>query len=181
MLNHLHTLTFGDWRKESTAVVGEFTKPGYYVMSAQAHGLKGWIGGRHSYIVHVPQTGQHDVYEITDYETLTYQDVWDYTAFKPHARYNEAALFKVARHGFQQWFGAFPRIESYTEAWPTEQDLDELCEHYPHKNDEFSLLNVNCNTFVSWCVYSARQHNVQLHFPKTYGTKSDAYWKNFYA
>lgn len=180
MLNKLHTLTFGDWRTKSTAVVGEFDKPGVYVMAARAHGLKGWFGGRHSYLVHVDQSGEHTVFEITDAETLGYQGAVEYTSYRSNPGFDEPVLYRAKRNGYQQWFGAQPRVVWYNAVWPELADLDDLFHLYPHKNSEFRMFHMNCNTFVSWSVFIARTMGVDIRFPKTYGTKSDAYWEKFY-
>jgi len=180
MLNKLHAFVFGDWRDKSTAVAGTFDAPGVYVMAARAHGLKGLLGGRHSYIVHVSGGGEHTVFEITDRETLGYQGATEFKSYKTNPGFDEPVLYRVLRNGYQEWFGAQPYVVYHTQVWPELVDLDALFELYPHKNDQFKLFYLNCNTFVSWGVYLARMMGIDACFPKTFGTKSDAYWEKFY-
>lgn len=63
----------GRWQDKSIAKVVEFKVPGLYFLNARTFGLKGWIGGSHSWLVHVNEDFKQTVLEVTSYETLRVQ------------------------------------------------------------------------------------------------------------
>jgi hypothetical protein len=179
MFDKLHDKLFGDWREKSVATCGYLDIPGIYLMAARAFGLKGYLGGLHSWIVQVSASGVQTVVEITDLETLEYQGVKTHEHYREQPGYTERMVVKTSRDGFQRWFGAEPKILDFT---PIGHDLDlsALCRCYPHLRDEFQLLDLNCNTFVSWVVYHLSLSGISLKFAKTFGTKNNKYWEKFY-
>lgn len=149
----LHDRVFGQWYEKSTEVVIKLN-PGIHLLSARAFGLKGYIGGQHSWVAQVGLDGQQHVFELTDAETLSVQGATTCSSFTEPSFL--APFYKVIyasdRAAGQRWFGAKPTV---WKSWRPELsylDVVELVTEYPH-HGEFHVLGKNCNTFSSWLTW----------------------------
>ena len=164
--NRLSDWRFADISK--TDILDKATRWETYVLSAPAWGLKGKIpGGRHSWIAKLTHDGLWRTVEITDLETLQYQNAIPihYKYADPYSR----QLIVSDRHPATMWFGNRPRVDAVfdTTFIPFKQ-LDE----YP-LNKDINLLTNNCNTFVS---YMAWMNFWELDLPYI-GFKQPEYWE----
>lgn len=135
--------------------VADLKVPGLYFQAARAFGLKGLLGGTHSWLTHIADDLKHTVIEVTTIETLHVQGSSFYKSFRDTPNYlidpELHQVFVSNRNGSQRWFGHDPKI---TYLGPMELDvLLSWSELYPHIHDTFRVLTTNCNTFTSWILH----------------------------
>lgn len=145
----LQERVFGRWQDQSVAKVVDFKVPGLYFLNARTYGFKGWVGGSHSWLVHVDQDYKQTVLEVTSYETLRVQGASDITGFKEYTDEVEQQVLVSNREGGQMWFGHRPRVVVYLGPLVADTVLD-WTKNYPLLRGSFSILQANCNTFTSW-------------------------------
>jgi hypothetical protein len=169
MIALLHDTLFGRWQDQAVNIELELPD-GLHFMRARTFGLKGRLGGQHSYVAYV-RNGVHTVFEVSSAETLDYQEV----SFRSYIRRPVAPLEQVVlasdRHAGQRWFGHKPRLLA-TVRDAALLDVLDVVNDYPKVTTGFHLFANNCNTFVSWVAYN---FNVKL--PWTPGSKRHSYWK----
>lgn len=177
VMHHLKRIV-GDWRDYSTDETG-MLGDGIYFTSAKAFGLKGYLGGVHSWLTYVKR-GKHTVIETTDRETLIVQRAKKIIPLSPVENDEQKTVFISDRNGTQQWFGMKP---VYWEILPTNlislKTIEDIAKSYPYLGHEFDLFKLNCNTFMSWLHYRVEQHvDMKLNRLKnvSLGGRSAAYW-----
>ena len=149
---------FTPWQDKSIEpVAGLITKPGLYFVNARAHGLKGLIGGTHSWIVGKLSDGSELVAEVTDIETLEVQGgliLIDPTGLVQRSK-TEKAVIVSNRNASQRWFGSAPVVQTYIELTDAKitSFLFNAANSYPLNGYRFKLLYRNCNTFASWAAH----------------------------
>jgi hypothetical protein len=157
----------GDWRIESVEPVADLAD-GLHFMRARTIGLKGVLGGYHSYAAYV-RGGVHTVFEVSDAETLDHQGVTLRSYIERPLTPKTQVVLASDRHGYQRWFGAAPKVLATCNV-PLIEVLTIVSE-YPQASMKFHVLRNNCNTFVSWLAY-----NVGCKLPWTWGMRSHRYW-----
>lgn len=149
---------FTPWQDKSIEpVAGLITEPGLYFVNARAHGLKGLIGGTHSWIVGKLSDGSELVAEVTDIETLQYQAAA--ILFDPNDLNSKPITERGAvisnRNAAQRWFDSPPTVQAYFKMNDSSicSLLYTAVDKYPLNNSAFNIVYRNCNTFTSWVAY----------------------------
>lgn len=150
--NKLQKNVYGDWRTKdiSETYLSDLTA-GAHILSARAFGLKGHLGGYHTWLAFV-DADSHTVFEITDVETVLIQ-ANKHIVYSFH-RDSSLALIKSNRRATQKWFGSNPeKLVSLPTL--TLLQCEHLVETYKSHvlDSRYHLLKNNCNTFVSWVLY----------------------------
>ena len=153
-----------DWKNRSIEPVpGLLKDDGLYLLHAQAFGIKGLAGGRHSWMVAKSGTDSL-VAEITDLDTIDIQD--GSVLFGAHVdNIFQRAPMIVERCPNQRWFGAVPVVDCYAagDFAVFRKLLFECVEKYPFRNIPFRIIHRNCNTFTSWVVHYAEDvYGIQM-------------------
>jgi hypothetical protein len=168
---------FRDWRHCNQSLVDmSFHKDVVYYVHARAWHLKGYLGGRHSYITwYSKDHGQQLVVEYTDRETLDVQDAD--IIYSGTDEYQTHAPFISNRKPNAHWFGGRPIIKGACGLFPHQySEFENACRTYPNANKEFNLLTNNCNTFTSYLLYKMKLEIEQPH--PAIGYKSRQRWSN---
>jgi len=168
---------FRDWRHcNQNEVEMEFDKDSIYYVHARAWHLKGYLGGKHSYITWFSKEhNQQLVVEYTDRETLDVQEAD--IIYSGTDDYFAHAPFISNRKPNRRWFGADPYIKGYCSLYPrTYSDFVDACDIYPNRNKEFNILTNNCNTFSSYLLYKMMLE-IEQPFP-AFGHRSRQKWSN---
>lgn len=172
MIRKLQELLLGRWQSRSIEKLVDFPLPGIYLLKARTFGFKGFIGGTHSWIVHVDMDNRCLVAEVTNLETLKVQGATVIETVRKPINDREHLVFLSNREGGQKWFGAKPKSKYLGDI--SKIDFRNMIANYPLSQNVFNVLNANCNTFSSWIIY-------KLGFtPKNigFGAKSVKRWKN---
>lgn len=151
----IHERLFGRWQDKSIEQAAELNVPGLYFLAARTFGLKGLLGGTHSWLTHVDHDMKHTVIEVTSIETLNVQGSGFYYGYNGMPNYEadieEHRVFVSDRRGDQAWFGHAPEVV-YIGPMELEPLLDWTgC--YPKLDHAFNVLKANCNTFTSWILH----------------------------
>lgn len=155
-------MLFKDWRIcDQSLVPLELSTTGIHYIYARAWHLKGYLGGKHSYITLWSE--EHKNYitvEYTDRETLEVQGA--NILYGGTDKYHEHSTFISIRPPNARWFGNDPKIyycSGNPGAWHHKLgylDFMKACDDYPFKNKEFDLLTNNCNTFTSYLIHALK-------------------------
>ena len=168
---------FKDWRECDQSLVDlTFDKGCIYYVHAQAWHLKGYLGGRHSYITwwSTDQKCQL-VVEYTDKETLDVQNA--NIIYEGRKEYSLHAPFISDRAANARWFGHDPIVKGIcSKGIIKDEDFVTACKLYPNALKDFDLLKNNCNTFTSYLLYKMRLEISQPH--PAIGYKSRQRWSN---
>lgn len=170
--NKLHDRYYGDWRtKDISPTHIPNLRFGAHILYAKAFGLKGSLGGRHSWLVY-SEPEKHHVFEITDQETLELQA----SEYKMHTRHKGSIMgvFQSNREPTQKWFGNNPRFLTSIPGL-TLADCVRLAETYPLANRRYDLVRANCNTFISWVAYVTSTKISLRHWQP--GMYTQLFWK----
>ena len=142
---------------------------GVYIISAQAWHLKGYLGGKHTWLAF--KYKEWLVAELTTRETLHTQDALILYDGAPQNDDEAHAPFISMREPNRQWFGHDPEVTWIHPYTINSQDVFDACKTYPLK--DFKLLTQNCNTFVS---YLAWKLNIDMRGKKNFGYKKMEWW-----
>lgn len=173
-------MIFKDWREcDQSLVPMELSTNGIHYINARAWHLKGYLGGKHSYIT--LWSKKHEDYitvEYTDRETLSVQNAK--ILYAGTDSFSEHSTFISIRHPNARWFGADPKVQCTAGnpgSWHHElhyEDFVLACEQYPFKNTEFNLLTNNCNTFTSYLIHKLK---LDMDYPLfSIGSRSRQWW-----
>lgn len=144
-------MIFKDWKDCSQDEVNlDMEHRGVYYIHAQAWHIKGYLGGRHSWLAFYSRLHRDFlVCEYTTKETLIVQDaitiLYDGSTTSD---ITEHAPFISLRKPNTQWFGHDPKVVASSYQRLNYRDVEAACMEYPR--DEFNLLTWNCNTFTSF-------------------------------
>lgn len=167
------TTKWNNWRNASikqTELVDN-TKDGVYFFSANAFGLKGTIpGGKHSWCS-VKDGSSWTTLEITDIETIEFQKA-KIIACNNSDKFTKQVIVSDRNPG-TMWFGNNPSIIAYNK---NSIDLFFNKELFPYKVQNIKLYKNNCNTYLSYLLWTA---NIDLSL-KYIGFKSYKHWDKFY-
>jgi hypothetical protein len=164
---------FTDWRFLDIDIIPmDLDKSRMYYIHAQAWGLKGYLGGTHSWTTFYSK--QHDswlVVELSDLETIMVQGASIVYVGNPKDIF-EHSPFITKRPYNSRWFSKDPVIVDSCPTVEFEQILSAV-KAYPFK--KFKLLYRNCNTFTSYLIYKL---NLPLHRSiKSIGFRSKHWWR----
>lgn len=153
----INKMLFGDWQARSIIPVVKFKVPGLYLLTAKTYGVKGLLGGTHSWLVHADDSRQ-TVIEVTNVETIGVQGSSRFYSLRQvePASIQEQLVFVSDRNGGQKWFGGTPKAV-YLGNIGLDRILD-ISRAYPRLNSSFNVLTVNCNTFTSWVLCNLGHH-----------------------
>ena len=168
---NLHERLFGRWQDKSIKQFVSFEAPGLYFLNARTFGLKGWLGGTHSWLTHVSYDGSHTVIEVTNFEALHVQKATKIDSFRDSVSQNDQHVIVSNRNGGQLWFGNKPLIITYLGDITLDSILDWVVS-YPLLKTSFGILRVNCNTFTSWML-----HLLNVKMWTGIGARSQANWQ----
>jgi hypothetical protein len=148
----IHERFFGRWQDKCIDRFVNFNVGGLYFLNARTFGLKGFLGGSHSWITFVSDDLlTHTVIEVTDVESLHIQGATSITEFGLFTGPTEKQVIMSNRDGGQLWFGEQPSV---TYIGPSNIDvLLKWTTSYPLITQRFSLFNANCNTYTSWILH----------------------------
>lgn len=169
---------FKNWRQCSQDIVPlDLDKTRLYYIQAQAWHIKGYLGGAHSWLTLWSEEEQSWlVIELSDEETLSYQDGNVLYFGNNTGLSNAHAPFISTRSYNAQWFGHNPYIVDSCIADVSIDRIIEAMKDYPIK--EFKILNRNCNTFTSYMIWKL---NLKLRRPfKSVGFKNARWWQKNY-
>lgn len=184
LIDRWHKLN--EWHELSIDPVrGLLEKPGLYVLHAKAVGIKGILGGHHSWLASKLSDGRTLVAEVTDLETLDVQGGQLVASGKHLSSSQHRAPLACWRDAEQRWFGAVPEVSCFL---PISDDqllyemLVEIVLKYPLRNKPFRILHRNCNTMVSWAVHHlAKEHDLILRHKRfLIGAKPIMMWRLFH-
>jgi hypothetical protein len=142
-----------------------------YFFSANAFGLKGRLpGGKHSWCS-IKENNSWTTLEITDIETIEFQEanILECSSYDKYAK----QVIVSDRNPGTMWFGSAPSIISYS------KNIGDLLlnkEIFPYKALDIKLYKNNCNTYLSYLLWTA---NVDLKL-KYIGFKSYTHWDKLY-
>lgn len=164
---------FKHWKECSQDLVPmDLQYYGVYIISAQAWHLKGYLGGKHTWLAFKDK--EWLVTELTTRDTLHTQDALILYDGAPINDDEAHAPFISMRDPNRQWFGHDPEV---TWIYPYIIDSDKIiqaCKEYPFAN-EFNLLSKNCNTFISYLVWKL---GIDMRGKKNFGYKSERWWND---
>lgn len=144
---------------------------GVYIINAQAWHLKGYLGGKHTWLAFKDKEWM--VAELTTRETLNEQDAA--ILYDGAFANDDHGPFISTREPNRQWFGHDPHVVWIHPYTIDRQQVFDVCKQYPIK--EFKLLSQNCNTFISYLVWRL---NIDMRGRKNYGYKSIGWWNDRY-
>jgi hypothetical protein len=171
-------MLLSDWRKSDVSPVNmDLNKNKIYAFSARSVGLKGYLGGSHTWYGFWSKEQQKWlVIELTDLESLEIQKAE--VLFKTTNDYLKLSPFIVARDPRGRWFGAHPKIVDECFGSLDFSDLVNYCKLYPF--EQYKVLSQNCNSFFSFLNFKFNQ-DYQYDFKKPaliVGYKKPEVWQS---
>lgn len=169
-------MIFKHWKElPITPVQLDLNQDHFHYIQARAWGLKGWLGGTHSWFTFWCQNRREWlVLELTDKETLDYQSAE--VIFAGSNDYLERAPFISNRDPRQQWFGAKPTLIDSIELRPNLSYIEKLNHNYPFPL--YKLLTQNCNTYTSYLYHHLDLKQMNLPLRKV-GHRGSRFWQKF--
>lgn len=170
-------MIFKNWRTSDVSSINIHLNPKkIYLFSARSVGLKGYLGGSHTWFGFWSKENQQwQVIELTDHESLKIQGA--NVLFKMTDEFLKLVPFIVARDPRGRWFGAEPKIVDECYGSLDMRDLISYCQDYPFK--DYKVLSQNCNSFTSFLTFKFYEKNKYV-FKKPkiiVGHKSAQIWK----